>query len=121
VAATAVSRQVVIGVHTEDGEPIAGALIDVYLNGRQAASIVSSGVSSVEVSDPRAALSLKVSVGGETRRIDVALDQTNLDLVFRARLYFQIAPTPGGRCPDGTTGQPCVTCLIDGNEVRVCG
>lgn len=121
MAATAVSRQVVIGVHSEDGRPIVGALIDVYLNGRKAASIVSSGVSSVEVSNPSAALALRVSVGGETRRIDVSLDQTNLDLVFRNRPLFQISPTPGGRCPDGTTGQPCVTCLIDGNEVRVCG
>lgn len=117
----AVGRRASISIRDAEGRPIPGAEIEVYLNGRIAAYITSSGDSTIEVSDPNATIDLTVSVEFNSQRTAVPPGKDHLDVIFLQAFPSKISPRPGGRCPDGTTGQPCVICQIGPDQVRVCG
>jgi hypothetical protein len=114
-------RQAVIAVRDVSGRPIKGAVIDVYMDGQRAASITSSGISTIEISNASATLEVEVSAGNQSRRVLIPPGQDHVDMEFDEIALTRSFAKPGGRCPDGTSGQPCVTCQIGKDQIRVCG
>ncbi|MTD93141.1 hypothetical protein GIW81_02195 [Hyphomicrobium sp. xq] len=115
------SPRLQISVVDAEGRPIAGALIDVYLDNEFVGTITSSGSSLLEFADPGVTLRLEARIADlkEIREID-ARDHA-VSFVFTNPPRRLTATIPGGRCADGTTGQPCVVCRVGGRQVRICG
>lgn len=115
------SRETRVVITGPEGHPAPGAVIDVYVNGTRAASINSSGSSSVEVSNPAARVELEIAMGSHVRRATISPGQPRLDISFPTIVPLRADFRAGAKCPDGTTGQPCVICKIGPDHVRVCG
>ncbi len=114
------TRRVTINVETLSGQPLAGAEIELTRGGASLGSITSSGRSSVEI-DGTEPLHVRASIAGASAQRTVEVGQTEVTLRLATTRFVELASTPTARCPDGSSGQPCVTCIIDGREVRICG
>jgi hypothetical protein len=54
----------------------------------------------------------------KTARLTVRRNQYTFH--FKNSLGYEISPSPVAQCPDGTTGQPCVECVIGSDVIRIC-
>jgi hypothetical protein len=136
-------------VQDHRGRPVPSALVEIYVNGRPRGTVNTGwGVneSTVTISDANASVDVKVAVADEVQQAHLGPGQDSIRFEFRAIAglpwvpsallgiwnllgiggsmtglagYFGKAP-PVARCPDGTTGSPCVLCR-DGDETwRIC-
>jgi hypothetical protein len=116
-------RLIKISVHDRHGQPASAAEIDIAINGRPSGSIFTGwGVdeSTIEINDPNAYVELQVTVAGQTQRANLPPGQDPHTFQFQTVALYKAKPPPVARCPDGTTGAPCVTCR-DGNHTwRIC-
>lgn len=65
-------------------------------------------------------IGLEATLLGITRSLVLDAQQDVVEFTFKALPRFRVPVPPVVRCPDGTTGSPCVTCS-DGNATwRMC-
>ena len=114
------ARRITINVENASGERLAGAHVEVRRGDTLLGTMISSGRSSVEIEGAQP-LSIEAAIAGARAQAIVRPDQTDVTLRLATTRFIELASTPTARCPDGTSGQPCVTCIIDGREVRICG
>ena len=114
-------RTIAVSVRDEHNEPLPGAKIIVRVSGVQVATIFSSGNSHIELSDRVRQVELLATVGAETGQLRLTSTQQSATFIFNRVSLPSVFAKPGGRCPDGTEGQPCVTCIIGDESIRVCG
>ncbi|MDB5405102.1 MAG: hypothetical protein JWL84_14 [Rhodospirillales bacterium] len=112
-------RRLRILVENTAGLPMVGARIKVFYRGEAAGEVVSSGRSLVEFDDIEA-LELTAAVGGLRASAQVTAGQDEVRLVIPTERAIELAAIPTARCPDGSSGQPCVTCRIGGRNIRIC-
>lgn len=116
-----VLRRIVVHVVNASGEPMSGANIEVRRGATPLGSMISSGRSSISI-EGNEPLQVRASVpGANAAQALVGPDQTEVTLTLATMRFVELASPPTARCPDGSSGQPCVTCIIDGREVRICG
>ena len=113
-------RRIVINVETASGDRLSGAHIEVSRSGALLGSMTSSGRSSVEI-EGLEPLNVRASIPGANAQSTIGPNQTEITLRIATNRFVELASTPTARCPDGTSGQPCVTCVIDGRQIRICG
>lgn len=118
-----IGRQVGVSIFDEDGAALEGATIHVIIDGREAATIKSSGESSIEIDQAVANLELEVEYGGQVRSFDLSKrgPVSSASATFQRRAFVRGFAGPEARCPDGTSGRPCATCRVGGVEIKVCG
>jgi hypothetical protein len=114
-------KQLDIVVVDTDGNVVAGAIIDVFFDDELLATITSSGRSSIELPDPTTIVRLVAHLGKEQQRLVLTYRDARARFVFDNPPKWLQSTIPGGRCADGTTGQPCVVCQVGTGQVRVCG
>jgi hypothetical protein len=118
--ASPASRQVSFAVLDTSNEPLAGATLEFFVDG-VAYGAATTGGQGATISVPLYTGEIEVVARyGESRRtVKVGVDQHSYAFTFQ-RLLFKFFEPSGARCPDGTTGQPCVDCVIDGKPIRIC-
>ncbi|MBL8544804.1 MAG: hypothetical protein JNJ63_13435, partial [Hyphomonadaceae bacterium] len=84
-----IGRQVGVSIFDEDGAALEGATIHVIIDGREAATIKSSGESSIEIDQAVANLELEVEYGGQVRSFDLSRDGpvTTTSAIFQRRKF----------------------------------
>jgi hypothetical protein len=76
--------------------------------------------STIEINDPNASVELQVTVDDEVQRGYLPPGQDSIRFDFKTVVLVKAKVPPVARCPDGTTGSPCVVCR-DGNDTwRIC-
>jgi hypothetical protein len=119
----AAAQPLAILVVDSDGKPVVGARLEFRHNGALVGKVISGGESSIqtEVWDE---LQVTAVVGDRRFSARAEFGERELTLVIPSSLAKTLRkPTgpPTARCPDGTSGQPCVTCRINGQDYFVCG
>jgi len=115
------ARSVLVQVVDANGDPFIGATVAFALNGSDVGEVIDSrGSARIELPLESGDLSVTVSALGVVRSID--LRQIDSVVVTIPTISRAVSSLPEARCPDGTSGQPCVTCtLSNGRRVKVCG
>jgi len=112
------------------GELFFGAQIDFSLRGASVGSVTdSAGEARITYPEEGAGLEVSVSASGATQSrllapgIDITPGGTRNLVDFKMPVIrsTNVPPRPVAKCPDGTAGQPCVDCYINGSTIRVCG
>lgn len=52
--------------------------------------------------------------------VQLGRNEDTYEFEFSAMIYKEAPLAPEARCPNGTTGTPCVVCKIGGISVRLC-
>jgi hypothetical protein len=116
------ARIIRIAVRDVHGRP-ATADVKIVINGRPSGSIFTGyGVSesTVEIYDPNASVQLEATMAGLVRRANLPPGENSIRFDFEIETLVRAAAPPVARCPDGTTGVPCVICR-DGNDTwKIC-
>lgn len=116
------ARLIRIAIRDIHGQP-AMADVDITINGRPSGSIFTgSGVSesTIEITDPNASVELQATMAGQVQSGYVLPGQDSIRFDFKTVALVKAKVPPVARCPDGTTGAPCVTCR-DGNDTwKIC-
>lgn len=102
------------------GLPVPGARIEILRNGALVGEMVSGGESSVRFEDI-GSLEIRASMGKTAQSSPAPSYGGRLTLTLPVDRFVETAGVPTARCADGTTGQPCVTCSVDGQEIQICG
>jgi hypothetical protein len=120
------SRLIEILVEDVNGQPIWGANITFTVDGTPAGEVIGSyGRASIEI-PANATLHVEASLGNIKQDATVARATMTAPKTVSHRFQFAKVPSlvvpaaPEARCPDGSTGRPCVKCLINGKTVTVC-
>jgi hypothetical protein len=104
------------------GVPLDGTNIHFEINGSKVGSVFSSqGNASIEIADQDVVITIFVDHDFETQVASVPASIGSHRFVFDNASRALTKGPPSARCPDGTTGQPCVNCSIGGSAVRICG
>lgn len=116
------SRTVLISVVDSSGAPLPGADIAFTLDGRPAGVLLNTKGhdATLKVNDDRLEIGLKVRLLGQTQVAVVGRNQDSVRFVFNVIARHVTALPPRVRCPDGTTGSPCVTCRDGAVIWRIC-
>lgn len=116
------ARIISIAVRDIHGQP-ATADVKIAINGRPKGSIFTGfGVSqsTVEIYDLNASVELEATMGGQTQRATLVPGVDSIRFDFEIEALVRAKAPPVARCPDGTTGRPCVICR-DGNDTwKIC-
>jgi len=119
-----VGRMVSISVVDLYDQPAGGAQIELTLNGQFAGTIDTgsgtAGPMTLEVRNPEITVALKVTVLGVTQAATLRPGQDTMKFVFPSVPQFATRVPPVVRCPDGTTGSPCVVCRDGGEFWKLC-
>ena len=115
------SRHVTIEVVDADGRLIQGADIDFVVNATPVGGVRRSvGKASIVVPDPQAVVEARATVMLLTQTAQLPPGQDAHTFRFAQASMFKSFAPPEARCPDGSSGQPCVDCQIGGSIVRIC-
>lgn len=106
-------------VVNEDGQTVIGARVEISADGVPLGDFVTGGESSIET-DEDVAVTLRVEIAGFSVSAIVAPGSRSQRIVIPTSRVFPYAAMPTARCPDGTAGQPCVTCQVGGRTIRIC-
>jgi len=115
-------REIRIAVVDVKGQNLPGAKIQVYLEKSPIAELVlGQRPGSIHLNDLDSPITLMATHEGEVQTVTLGADVRVQAFVFKTvyRENFAVDPAQA-RCPDGTTGIPCVECAIGGTRVRVC-
>jgi hypothetical protein len=117
-------RTVAIVVTDPTGAPAAGVRVEVLIDGMPSGHFdTGSGTAQpMTVTAPAdATVELTLSAVGQVQRVRVAPGQNRVHLSVASTLRFAIQVPPVAKCPDQTTGRPCVTCRDpSGAEWELC-
>jgi hypothetical protein len=113
-------RTVTIETLDASGRHAAGAELQIAAGNATFAVTVGSTAIRLEFEDPTLTLEVTASFWGEIARAVLPPDIHQHNFRFRAVLRGVYAGPGTARCPDGTAGQPCVDCNINGSIVRIC-
>jgi hypothetical protein len=114
-------RRIAVSVRDAENRILEGAEIAVRVNGVHFATIFSGGQSQIELNSRGGEVELHATIGSESREIRLGASQAAATFTFENVSYAPRFGKPGGRCPDGSEGQPCVTCIFGDETIRVCG
>jgi hypothetical protein len=112
------------------GEMFFGARIDFSIHGALAGRVIdSAGKATITYPELETELEVVVSAMNSTESrlllsgVDIKPGSTQNFVDFRLpiRRSTNMPPQPTAKCPDGTSGQPCVNCPLGGSTIRVCG
>lgn len=122
LASASSMRKFLVEVVDLTGVQLDGANIHFEVNDSSVGSVFDSqGSASIEIADQDAVITIRVDHDFETQVVSVPAGAGSHRFVFDHTSRAPAKGTPSARCPDGTTGQPCVTCNIGGSTVRICG
>jgi hypothetical protein len=115
-------RQIRIRVFDADRRPAEGADLAFFIDNVPYGSVTigNTGQATFEQRDTRTTVEVMASFGGSEQRAQLTPKVNSFNFNFDIRLAFRARRPPIARCPDGTTGQPCVECVIDGEKIRIC-
>ena len=116
-------RNITILTRDRFGNPMEGAQIEVFVQGRSVGTIFTgpSGQGTIYLGSLTGSVRVRATGGSlPPQQVDVPplSQQVEIDLGIAPLVKAKIPPI--ATCPDGTTGSPCVTCN-DGSETwRIC-
>jgi hypothetical protein len=118
--ATPASRQVRFAVIDQRHEPIEGVRLEFSFDGKAMGSVV-TGPRGATLTVPRQieTIDVRATHGEKTLTATIATTELAYTFQFERSLFKSYEPS-GARCPDGSTGNPCVDCVIDGRPIRIC-
>jgi len=124
-SAHSVGRTITIALRDRFGARLSAGEIEISINGQPRGSIFtgSSGVgeSVIEIGDPHATVSVKASANdGAVLLADLPPGTDFYQFDFQTAPLIKANLPPVARCPDGTTGSPCVTCTDGIDTWRIC-
>jgi len=117
------TRLIKIAIRDIHGQPAPAAGVEIAIDGRPSGSIFTGqGVteSTIGLDDRYAVVQLRVTVDGQTQVAVLAPDQDSIQFNFSTSVLFKAQVPPVARCPDGTTGSPCVTCRDGTDTWMIC-
>lgn len=118
-------RAISVSVVNSEGEAV-GATVHVIVKGIEVGSFTLDAEhteASIEIDEEFGEVDLKARSGIQTLTARLPIDARSHVFSFstvltRTRRGGHIVAE--ARCPDGTTGTPCVTCVVSGIPVRIC-
>lgn len=123
-------RRVMLALRDADGQVAYPVTIEVSIDGVGAGRITTSRESkspSVEPLSDFEDLQIRGTFAGETVVVHVTPGSLECQLSFATRMpqdalqtAVQTMPRAEAVCPDGSTGYPCVICVIGERQVRIC-
>jgi hypothetical protein len=115
-------RRATITVLNSRQQPARGAEVSFAIRGVSYGSVVVGGTGYASLYTPNERATIKVSVryGGVQQEASLSPSTGSFEFKFDSAVLFRGPPSPIARCPDGTTGQPCVDCVINGESIRIC-
>lgn len=117
------ARRISVTISTQAGQSLEGVDLEFFVDGKPWGSIVrSTGCPTIEVPGAKT-LEVRGHYQGVTFKHTFGAHESDYKIVAPIAQKVNTPPPgpPEARCPDGTTGQPCVTCQIAGVTVRICG
>ena len=111
-----------VTIETLDGSGRHAAGAELQIAAGDATFTVTTGTTAIrlEFEDPTLTLEVTARFWGEITRAVLTPDIHQHSFRFRAVSRGVYAGPGTARCPDGTAGQPCVDCNINGSIVRIC-
>ncbi|HMI41963.1 MAG TPA: hypothetical protein VK485_12130 [Sphingomicrobium sp.] len=113
------TRTIKVLVENEEGLPLIGARVEIFVDREPFGELSTGGESSIEI-DTRLTVELRASAGRFVTSASVEPNATFQRLIIPTRMGIELAAIPTARCPDGKAGQPCVTCDVRGRRIRIC-
>jgi len=115
-------RTITIQVRDKAGGPASGARVSFGIDGADFGSAAVSGTGKVTFQMSGAATTIHVFADfvGDAQQVALPPGEDIYTFHFDKTNLFMSDSVPEARCPDGTTGQPCVNCDIGGTTVRIC-
>jgi len=117
-------RHIIVQVKDVHNQPIAASDIDFFLVDPQRTLLGSisdsGGRATLRVSDESVIIGVHVTVDAYIQSVDLPPGQNTHTFIFPHVALFKSIGAPRARCPDGSSGQPCVDCKIGGVTVRIC-
>jgi hypothetical protein len=116
------TRVITIEVVDGSGRPLPGVSIAVTIDGSFAGSIQTGSDSqavTLEV-DSAATVTVVAELLGQQQGAVLAPDSSGARLVFGQAPHFAGTIPAIARCPDGTTGSPCVICRKGSATWKMC-
>ena len=80
----------------------------------------SRGHAALTVPDDSVVIGVSVTVEAATQTIHLPPGQNDYTFIFPQAPSYRSLTSARARCPDGTSGQPCVDCKIGGITIRIC-
>jgi hypothetical protein len=115
------THRVTITVVDHDKEPVVGASLTFEVeNTLYGQATIGSRPVTIELSDDEVRLTVKAKYSGQKQEVSLSPDQRSYTFYFTRTVTPQTFGPPVATCPDGTSGQPCVDCVIGGNKIRIC-
>jgi len=120
------SRGRVIDVAVVDaaGQSLQGVKVAIKIRGVSAGSFVTDAyhtAGSFEIHGEAMRVELVASYGQQQLTAPMRKEFNSHTFAFAVLPYLAVAQTVAvARCPDGTTGTPCVTCVVGDIRVRIC-
>jgi hypothetical protein len=117
-----VGRQVRITVLDANSKPAQGARLEFAVKGIPHGSVLVGEKAQAGFQTPDANASINVFAEYGEKKQDAYLPpgKDSFEFRFDTTVVFKSFRPPIARCPDGTTGQPCVDCEIDGQIITIC-
>lgn len=116
------SREVRIRVLNADHKPAEGAEVFFSIDDEPCGSVTigRNGQASLRTQNQDAIIDVLARYGKNEQRASLQRGMDKHDFDFDFVIHIREHVPPVARCPDGTTGQPCVECDIDGETIRIC-
>ena len=102
--------------------PVEGADIHFLIDGVPAGFVKSSrGRASILIQSGYQQLQVTASFQGVSESVFLtpAMSQATVVLAIPGAIVKALLPTTP-TCPDGTTNQPCVDCIVNGTPIQIC-
>jgi hypothetical protein len=115
------SREVQIVVLDKFGDAAQGAQVRFSASGAPlGVAVVGKDGARIRLPNRIAMLDISVEYGEQQQNTQLSPDQQEYICRFDVSLLQKSYGPPIARCPDGTTGQPCVDCKIGDDVIRIC-
>lgn len=115
------TRRVSVAVVDLDGNFISAAQLQCFVDKTPfGACVTSARMSSFEFDD-KGIFSVEAVYGGAMQTLSAAPGQHQLTFKFPRQPHgLKTLMQAGARCPDGSTGFPCVSCTVGKDTIRIC-
>jgi hypothetical protein len=116
------SRDIKVKLIDSKGNPAAGADVEFFINDAEAGGAIVGPSATAQFHTDRSSVIIAIVArfGGRTLKVVLPPGQDDHAFEFDVTAQSLTRKPPIARCPDGTSGQPCVDCVIGGETVRIC-
>jgi hypothetical protein len=116
-------RDIKIEILNGKGKPAQGAEVEFFIDDANFGGAIVGTRAIAQFHTDQASVTVKIVVKYGRQTSEAVLPPTQDGHVFKFKGVLPLSllrKPPTARCPDGSSGQPCVDCVIGGETIRIC-